>query len=432
MANNNLTSIGPALPSERYLSLDALRGFALFGVLAVNIQCFAMIFPALFNPTCFGDLTGLNYWVAALTHILVSSKFITLFSLLFGAGILLMTRNIEKKGRKSAGKHYRRMMWLIIIGLIHAYLLWYGDILVSYGLCGLLVFLFRKMSPRKLLIIGLISICIVSLALVLLSWSLPYWPEEQLKMSMQQMHPDAEYIAWEINAYRGGWQEQMAHRVPVAISFQTTIFLLMTFWRTAGLMLLGMALFKWGIFTAGQGTEINGRFDFKKLYRNFLIVGTGAGLAMVIAGWFANFHHNWSFDYSMFEGQQFNYWGSLFLAGAYLGGMMLICQAGKLPGLTRRLAAVGRMAFTNYLMQTVICTTLFYGHGFGLFGKVNRTGQILIVILIFALQMWLSPLWLKHFRFGPMEWLWRSLTYRKMQPMRGQKTEDRGQITENQ
>ena len=134
----------------------------------------------------------------------------------------------------------------------------------------------------------------------------------------------------------------------------------------------------------------------------------------------------------MFEGQQFNYWGSLFLSGAYLGGIMLICQSGKLPKLTRRLAVVGRMAFTNYLMQTVICTTLFYGHGFGLFGKVNRTGQFLIVILTFALQMWLSPLWLKHFRFGPMEWLWRSLTYRKMQPMRGQKTEDRGQITENQ
>jgi uncharacterized protein len=418
MANNNLTSIGPASPSERFLSLDALRGFALFGVLAVNIQCFAMIFPTLMDPTCFGDMTGLNYWVAALTHILISSKFITLFSLLFGAGILLMTRNIEKKGRKSAGKHYRRMMWLIIIGLMHAYLLWYGDILVSYGLCGLLVFLFRKMSPRKLLIIGLIGICFVSLVMVLLSWSLPYWPEEQLKMSVQQMHPDAEYIAWEINVYQGGWLNQMAHRVPTALSFQVPIFLLMMFWRTTGLMLIGMALFKWGIFTAGQGTEVSGRFDFKKLYRNFLIFGTVIGLAMVTAGWFANFHHNWSFDYSMFEGQQFNYWGSLFLAGAYLGGIMLICQSGKLPKLTRRLAAVGRMAFTNYLMQTVICTTLFYGHGFGLFGKVNRTGQILIVILIFALQMWLSPLWLKHFRFGPMEWLWRSLTYRKMQPMR--------------
>jgi uncharacterized protein len=418
MTNNNLNSIGPASPSERFLSLDALRGFALFGILVVNIQYFAMIFAVLVNPTSFGDMTGLNYWVAMLTHVLASSKFITLFSLLFGAGILLMTRNIEKKDRKSAGKHYLRMMWLIIIGLMHAYLLWYGDILVSYGLCGLLVFLFRKMSPRKLLIIGLIGICITSLVLVLLDWSLPYWPEENLKMSMQSMHPGEEYIAWEIDVYRGGWRDQMAHRVPTALSFQIPIFLLMIFWRTTGLMLMGMALFKWGIFTAGRGTELCGRFDFKKLYRNFLVVGTGVGLAMVIAGWFAHFRHNWSIDYSMFEGQQLNYWGSLFLAGAYLGGIMLICLSGKLSFLTRRLAAVGRMAFTNYLMHTVICTTLFYGHGFGLFGKVDRTGQILVVILIFALQMWLSPLWLKHFRFGPMEWLWRSLTYRKMQPMR--------------
>jgi len=418
MTGNNLTTVGPASPSERYLSLDALRGFALFGILVVNIQCFAMIFATLVNPTSFGDLTGLNYWVAMLTHIFAASKFITLFSLLFGAGILLMTRNIEKKGRKSAGKHYLRMMWLIIFGLMHAYLLWYGDVLVSYGLCGLLVFLFRKMSPRKLLIIGLIGISIASLIFVVVDWSVPHWPEDLKKMSAQSIQPDEETINREINIYRGGWLDQMAHRAPTALSFQTSIFLLMVFWRTAGLMLIGMALFKWGLFTAGEGTEFGSRFDYKKLYRNFLIIGAGLGLSMVIIGWFAHFRYNWSFEYSMFRGQQFNYWGSLFLAGAYFGGMMLICQSGKLPSITRRLAAVGRMAFTNYLMHTVICTTLFYGHGFGLFGKVDRTVQFLIVILIFAFQMWLSPLWLKHFRFGPMEWLWRSLTYRKLQPMK--------------
>lgn len=418
MTDTNLTTVGPASPSERYLSLDALRGFALFGILAVNIQAFAMIFPALGNPTAYGDLSGLNYWVAMLTYVLASMKFITLFSLLFGAGVLLMTRNIERKGGKSTGIHYRRMLWLILIGLLHAYVLWYGDILVSYGLCGLLVFVFRKMSPRKLLIIGLIGICVASLIFVVLDWSIPYWPEEMVKMSGEMLHPGEETISGEINIYRGGWLEQMDHRVPTALSFQTSVFLLMVFWRTVGVMLIGMALLKWGILTGGRGTVYEGRFDFKKLYRNFLIIGTGAGLALVIAGWFGHFRHNWSFEYSMFQGQQFNYWGSLFLAGAYIGGAMLIYESGKLSFLTRRLAAVGRMAFTNYLMHSVICTTLFYGHGFGLFAKVDRTGQILIVILIFAFQMWLSPLWLKHFRFGPMEWVWRSLTYRKLQPMK--------------
>jgi len=210
MTGNNLTTVGPASPSERYLSLDALRGFALFGILVVNIQCFAMIFATLVNPTSFGDLTGLNYWVAMLTHIFAASKFITLFSLLFGAGILLMTRNIEKKGRKSAGKHYLRMMWLIIFGLMHAYLLWYGDVLVSYGLCGLLVFLFRKMSPRKLLIIGLIGISIASLIFVVVDWSVPHWPEDLKKMSAQSIQPDEETINREINIYRGGWLDQIS------------------------------------------------------------------------------------------------------------------------------------------------------------------------------------------------------------------------------
>ncbi len=418
MTGNNLSSVGPTLPSERFLSLDVLRGFALFGILAVNIQAFSMIFPALANPTVYGDLTGLNYWVAMLTQLFASLKFITLFSLLFGAGILLMTRNIEKKGGKSTAIHYRRMLWLILIGLLHAYVLWYGDILVSYGLCGLLVFVFRKMSPRKLLIIGLIGICIASLIFLVLDWSIPYWPEEMVKTSMQSLHPDAETIAAEVDAYCGGWWGQMVHRVPLALTLQTGAFLVMVFWRTVGVMLIGMALLKWGILTAGRGTEFEGRFDFKKLYRNFVIVGGSAGLAMAVVGWFNNFRHHWSLDYSLLEGQQSNYWGSLFLAGAYIGGLMLIYESGKLSFLTRSLAAVGRMAFSNYLMHTVICTTLFYGHGFGLFGKVSRTGQMLVVFLIFAFQMWLSPLWLKHFRFGPMEWVWRSLTYRKLQPMK--------------
>ena len=405
----NLSSIGPTLPSERILSLDVLRGFALFGILVVNIQVLAMIFATIMNPTSFGDLTGLNYWVAMLTYSFASMKFMTLFSLLFGAGILLMTRNIENRGSKSTGKHYRRMMWLILIGLLHAYVLWYGDILVGYGCCGLLVFLFRKMSARKLLIIGFIGLCISSLIVVVLDWSVQYWPEELMKMAMQGWQPAEEAIAREIAVYQAGWWEQMAHRVPTALGFQTSTFLIMTLWRAGSLMLIGMALLKWKILTAEAS---------KKLYRNFLIIGTGVGLVMVFGGWFANSHHNWSFEYSMFGGMQFNLWGSLFLSAGYLGGVMLICRSGKLSFITRPMAALGRMAFTNYIMQTVICIFLFYGHGFGLFGKVERIWQFLIVVVIYAFQLWFSQLWLKHFRFGPLEWLWRSLTYGKMQKLR--------------
>jgi uncharacterized protein len=298
---------------------------------------------------------------------------------------------------------------LILIGLMHGLLLWYGDILVSYGLCGMIIYLFRKLSARKLLIIGFISISFTSLLLVLVNLSLPHWPEELLTAARNSWQPGQELIAQEVATYRGGWSEQMVHRVPIFISMQTQTFLLLSLWRTCGVMLIGMALFKWGIITARAS---------KKLYRNFLIIGLGVGLPIVIIGWILNSQHHWSFDYSMFQGMQFNYWGSLFLGLAYLGGVMLICQASKLPTITRALAAGGRMAFTNYLMQTVICVFIFYGYGLGLFGKVSRSGQILMVFIIYVFQLWLSQTWLKYFRFGPLEWVWRSLTYKKMQPMR--------------
>ncbi|MCP5104425.1 MAG: DUF418 domain-containing protein, partial [bacterium] len=338
---DDVSLIGPVTAGERILSLDVLRGFALFGILAVNVYFFGMIFMTISNPTVFGDLTGLNYVAAMLTYIFAQMKFMTLFSLLFGAGILLMTRKIEEKGGKPAKRHYLRMLWLLLIGMLHAYVLWYGDILVSYALCALLVYLFRKMSARKLLIIGLIVVCIGSLIMVLLAWSLPHWPQELLEASRQSWQPSQELIDIEIATYRGGWWEQMSHRVITSLSFQTNIFLMFVLWRAGGLMLIGMALFKWGVFTGKRGT---GGFDFKKLYWKFLIVGTGVGLAMVTVGWFANFRNNWSMEYSMLQGQQFNYWGSLFLCMAYIGAVMLICQAKKLSFFTRPLAAAGRMA----------------------------------------------------------------------------------------
>jgi uncharacterized protein len=409
--NNSIstTLVTPTSLSERIVSLDVLRGFALFGILVVNIQIFAMITAALQNPTSFGDLTGFNYVVALFMRVFAQGKFWTIFSMLFGAGIWLMTSKVKEKGKKPAGIHYRRMLWLLLIGLLHAYVLWYGDILVTYALCGLLVYLFRNLSPRKLLIIGLIGICICSAILFLAQWSLPQWPQEMLKQQLKNWQPGEEAIANEIAIYRAGWWVQMQHRVPFTISFQIGSFLIFMLWSATGLMLIGMAFFKWGILSAEKS---------KAFYRNMLIIGAAIGLPLSLLGWIISSRYNWAFEYAMFRGMQLNYWGSMFLSLAYIAGILLICKSRLMPRFTRSLAAVGRMAFTNYLMHTLICTTLFYGHGFGLFGKINRTGQFLIVVLILAFQIWLSPLWLKHFRFGPFEWLWRSLTYRKFQPMR--------------
>jgi uncharacterized protein len=148
----------PVTEKERIVSIDVLRGFALLGILPMNIQYFSMISAAYENPTAYGDLKGANYWVWLLCHVLADQKFMTIFSMLFGAGILLMTSRIEATGKPSAALHYRRMGWLILFGLAHAYLLWSGDILVAYGMCGLLVYLFRKLRPRTLLVLALLTI----------------------------------------------------------------------------------------------------------------------------------------------------------------------------------------------------------------------------------------------------------------------------------
>jgi uncharacterized protein len=174
-------------------------------------------------------------------------------------------------------------------------------------------------------------------------------------------------------------------------------------------MLVGMALFKWGVLYAERS---------KRFYVTQTVVGLGVGLPVIWYGMLRNFDAGWSFDYSMFLGCQFNFWGSIPLALAYVGLVMLICKSAKSGKLSIRLAAVGRMALTNYLMQTVICTSIFYGHGLGLFGQVERWGQILIVLGVWAIQLLVSPVWLRYFQYGPAEWLWRSLTYLKFQPMR--------------
>lgn len=398
----------PVAPSERIISLDVLRGFAILGILIMNIQSFSMIEAAYINPAAYGSLLGLNKWVWILSHILADRKFMSIFSILFGAGIVLFTSKAESKGLPSAGLHYRRSFYLFIIGMMHAYLLWYGDILVAYSICAISAYLFRRIIPKKLLIIGILIFSVSSLLYFFFGWSMPYWPKESLQGTMSFWNPGIEKVNAEISAYQGGWLPQMSHRIPASISFQTFIFFILTGWRAGGLMLVGMAFYKWGILSAKHS---------KRFYYTLMSIGFVIGIPIIAYGIVRNFAENWSIKYSMFLGWQYNYWGSLFITLGYICLIMLICKSEVLEKLTRPFAAVGRMALTNYLMQTVICTLIFYGHGFGLFGKVERTQQILFVFGIWVFQIIVSPIWLRYFRFGPAEWLWRTLSYQKIQPM---------------
>ena len=395
---------------QRIVSLDVLRGVALLGILPMNIQAFSMIGAAYVNPSAYGDLSGANYWVWFLSHLFTDQKFLTIFSMLFGAGVLLMTSHVEASGTPPAPVHHRRMGWLMLFGLLHGYLLWYGDVLLTYGLCGLLVFRFRHLPPRRLITIGLMFIAVAAVIFALSGLSMPYWPAHRVESFTHDMwRPTPQKIADELRAYRSGWLGEMPRRFSDNTVVQVQGFLFISFWRVEGSMLIGMALFKLGVLTAQRS---------RKLYWWLIAAAVFAGLPVIIYGAQRDFAAGWEMRQSLFFYYQYNYWGSILVALGWVGVVMLACQSALLKPLTKPFAAVGRMAFTNYVLDTLICTSIFYGFGFGLYGKVSRTQQIEIVFAISTFQLIVSSIWLRYFRFGPFEWLWRSLTYRKRQAFR--------------
>lgn len=399
-------------PAGRVQSIDVLRGFALLGILVMNVQSFSMIETAYFIPTAYGDLDGANFWVWALSHVLADQKMMSIFGMLFGAGIVLMAEARERGGRPAAGRHYRRMAALLLFGLAHAYLLWYGDVLVSYALCGMAVYPLRRLRPAVLLPLALAFLAVSSVVTFGLGLTVPFWPPEAVNEFRADFVPSPEAIAFELETYRGGWRRQMEHRAPASLYFQTLVFAIWGFWRVVGLMLAGMALFKLGVFSAARPT---------RFYLTLAGVGLFVGVPLVAYGAHRNIASGWDALYVFFIGGQFNYWGSLIVALGWVGVVMLLCKpplATRAAVVTGPLAAVGRLALTNYLLQTILCTTLFYGHGFGLFGRVERVGQIAIVAGVWAMQLALSVLYLRHFRIGPAEWLWRCMTYLRPQPFR--------------
>lgn len=395
--------------NQRINALDVLRGFAVLGILVMNIQTFSMPMAAYLNPSAYGSLEGINGAVWAISHLLTDQKMMALFSMLFGAGIVLFCERADAAGRSVAGLHYRRNVWLMVFGVLHGYLLWYGDVLFLYALCAFLLYPLRNKSARTLIKLAIVFLSVSSLMYVFSGVGMQYMPEEELAAQILPMwQPSTDQVAAEIAGYQGNWSTQMTVRVPMTQEMHGFALFLWGFWRAGGMMLLGMALFKIGVITAQADVRI---------YQRLILAAALLGLPLIIGGMVWNFRNEWALS-SMFIGAQFNYWGSVLVSLGWMSLLILALQKNALTSLTNRLAAVGRMAFSNYIMHTLICGFIFYGHGLGLFGQVERWGQLLIVLGIWALQLWLSPIWLRHFRFGPLEWLWRSLTYWKLQPMR--------------
>jgi uncharacterized protein len=430
--------VEPVSAGERFLAVDVLRGFALLGILAMNIMAFGWPESAYNNPFRGGGFEGLDRGVWFFNHLVFEAKMMTIFSMLFGAGLVLMDQRAEARGAKVRGVYYRRILWLLLIGLVHSYLIWFGDILVLYAETGLFLYFFRNKTPRTLIILGMSAMLVLIPLVVGFGGAVNFMKaatarvEAQTKAGEkptgrdQQLYdiwtkhirdeitpaPEIKAKKWneELAAYRGGYLGIVKQRAPELAIVQTVGFLLGGGFFAASRMLVGMGLMKLGVFSAQRS---------RRFYLWMIGLGYGVGLPLMVYDALQLIRHQFSFDYQILHlGALYNVFGSLVVALGHVGLLMLIVQSGALQWLTSRLAAVGRMALSNYLTHSLVCTTLFYGYGFGLYGQINRTGLAAIVLTIWIVQLVISPIWLKHFRFGPAEWLWRSLTYWRLQPMR--------------
>lgn len=405
----NSSAISPATTNQRIQHLDIIRGIALLGILLMNIQSFAMPFAAYSNPINWGGFDGINQWIWSINYLFADMKFMTIFSMLFGAGICLFAHNAEKKSGSALGLHFQRNFYLLLFGMLHGYFIWYGDILVSYALCGFLLYWFRNLSSRWLIILGIFSMSLSSalLWMVQLLLDTGAMPQESLTQMQNQWAPSAEVMQKEINAFVGSYAQQFEQRFLMTLNMQTEVFLSFSLWRVSGSMMIGMALYKSGVLSGQKSTGF---------YIKMALIGIVCGLALTGWGLSNSLAENFALETAMIFGVQTNYWGSILSALGYIGVINLIINAQLFAGLQQRLAAVGQMAFSNYIAHSLICTGLFYGLGF--FGTFERYEQLLLVLAIWTLQLWYSNLWLSNYRFGPLEWVWRSMTYRKLQAMK--------------
>ena len=252
----------------------------------------------------------------------------------------------------------------------------------------MLVYPLHRQPAGRLLALGAVMLAVGSAISVASGLSFPYWPEgKRAAFIADTWQPPPAMIDAELAAWRGGWLDQQPVRSAAAFEFET--FALMTWgvWRAGGLMLIGMALFQLGVFSADRPP---------RFYAALIAAAAAVGLPLQACGIALDFARGWPVR-SFFLGAQFIYWPGIAVSLGYVGVVMLACRTAALRRLTRPLAAVGRTALTNYLLQTILCTTLFYGHGLGWFGSVDRVGQLGVVAAVWTVQLAASPLWLRRF-----------------------------------
>ena len=400
----------PVAPAERMLILDAIRGFALFGILMMNIEFFQRPIQALmlgFNS----EQSGLDYAVAWLSFTFIQGKFYTLFSLLFGLGFIVFIDRARQKGAAATALFRRRLWGLLAIGVVHLLFIWSGDILHLYALVGFLLLLFVNASVKRLFIWSVVllltPILLILLATQLLEMAMQV-PEEAAKLEAGFAADKEKLLAdiarGDLLYATGGYWQLVQWRLYEFQAMYLSPALVLFVPMILGIFLLGAALGRSGIL---QEPQQHARFFWRLMWLGYAI-GLPLTLTWGIYGTDVEMVTASMRNAVLMTCQNFS---NLALCLAYLATLVqLYLHKSRLIGW---LAPAGRMALSNYLLHSIVFTLLFYGYGFGLYGDLGRAAATFWALLLYGSQLWFSHWWLQRYRYGPMEWLWHSLTYRK-------------------
>lgn len=399
-------------PADRIASMDFLRGVAVMGILVANVPGFALP-SAYFSPLAWGGSTGANLLVWFATYVLVEGKMRGLFSVLFGASMLLVVERAHGKGENAAGVHYRRMATLFVIGAIHLYLFWSGDILNHYAIIGSIAFLFVRFPVRWLLVCAGVLLASQLAAELMAAQSYFQSAARDTPAKIETWNgfasafgvPPRADLTMELAARRGGFVEANVYRWKHEVSPINGIIQLGM--QTLCAMLLGMAGYRSGFLTGGWT---------RARYRQWAFVCLVVSLPIYVALALNTISHGFFGPWVFFDSIPAAEVPRSLMVVGYAALLMLLMRPGS--WLTTRIEAVGRAAFTNYLGTTLMMTFIFSGWGLGQFGYWPRAQLYLLVPVAWAIMLFWSKPWLDLYRYGPLEWVWRSLSRLKLQPMR--------------
>lgn len=402
-------AVSPVSSDKRIEILDVLRGLAVCGILVGNMQWFSGYGGM--PPELMADQSLIDRVTVFLVHFFVEGKFYSIFSFLFGLGFAIHMTRADERDDASASLFKRRLFLLLIIGLLHAYLLWAGDILSIYAVMGFVLLLLRRKSNTSLLkwAFAMMAVPIVSYTLLFAAFVLFAPPDTAVEVHAAQV------AGWTnaINTVAHGsyYDILTGYNLNFIVGRYLGLIFDMRLPKILAMFLLGFYAYRIGVF---QNLS-----EHKQLVRKVMIYGLALGIIgnaimATLSG------HETSFPPSLAGvGGVIGYaFGVPALALGIIAAVATLWQNSKWKDRLAIIAPVGRMALTNYLMHTIICVTVFYGYGFGLFGQFRPIQATLLAFAIFAFQIVASNVWLRYFYYGPMEWIWRELTYMKRLELR--------------